>query len=86
MSSIYENQPKEIKKPKKKFQPNQQINHRINPSTNQSYSTHKTQPVSALVVVRHGAALAAPAVIAVALGVQAGTVHAPPARRVKAVV
>ena len=29
MSSIYENQPKEIKKPKKKFQPNQQINQPI---------------------------------------------------------
>ena len=43
-------------------------------------------PVSALVVVRHGAALAAPAVVAVTLGVQTGAVGAPPSRCVQAVV
>lgn len=43
-------------------------------------------PVTALIVVRHGAALAAPAVVTVALGVQAGAVHAPTTSRVQAVV
>ena len=43
-------------------------------------------PVSTFVVVGHGTALAAPAVVAVALGVQAGAVHAPPTSRVQAVV
>ena len=47
---------------------------------------HVAGPVLALVVVRHVAALAAVAVIAVALAVQAGAVLTLPACRVPAVV
>ena len=47
---------------------------------------HVARPVLALVLVRHGAPLAAPAVVAVALRVQTGAVHATVAGRVQAVV
>ena len=47
---------------------------------------HVARPVLALVLVRHGAALAAPAVVTVALRVQTGAVHATVAGRVQAVV
>ena len=46
----------------------------------------RARPVLAFVVVRHVAALAAVAVVAVALGGEAGAVHALPAGGVQAVV